>query len=602
MNRGNRTRRGPQRTPRESQDPRNLGSQGLQDPQDLGPQDQDPEDVIDSHLKLSKDTKSKVSLSHLLNYRSYRELEEYRSSRRRPRHYGGGSSASSTTPTTSKTPLSGMAYVNLHYKFIVNDGGNYAAQQLDPNVPVARDDIIQIIAPRGNSCPICLTDDFVAPRMITACGHIICLACLLSLLDTEVPNFNRKDALAVVVKYNDCPLCGSIIRKHETKPVLIRDIDDRFEVPKVGQDTVLTLMSRPHNKLFSVPKTVEDCHYSIHDFPDVTEEHLSGYLRIFKADYNYINAMYDKEIADITRLYHEEHALYQDDGTASKMATAEINKDKQLWHQKWQQRQQQQQQQQQHPQNHHHHHQNHHNPVLINSSNTFFYYETGFNAHDTYVLSPLDIKVLKTNYNHDYSQMPSSLIAHIETIHYEELTENSALKKYKYLSHLPLGTTIGFIECNWYKNEWISSSTWETFKEDLTKRSKRTNQKFKREERNRQRALHNEEKRNKMFFDMENKGISSVDEYEDIVSGNMGSLSIIDNRMPELTQNEEAVESESLEEEKRYETTVWGTKIRSSSRPDDGDWEAEEMIRRAKEEMNKGGKGKKKKKMVLMSS
>ena len=546
--------------------------------------------IIESQLKNGKKvkgSKNQISINHLLDFQSYRDLEEYRSNQQRNRRRR--SSSHKRPYSHNKIQLTGMKFINVNFKFVVDGRKDYRIQELDPNVPVDTEDIIRIIAPRGNSCPICLTDEFVAPRMITSCGHIICLKCVLSLLANEVPQAKKRESAAIVEKYRECPLCFSIIRKHELKPVLINNVDERFEVPKVGDEVVMTLMARRVDQILALPKLLSfDNH--IRGFPDTKQLELLPYLRIFKGDSQYILEMYEKEKRDITAAYEEEKLIYGDDSSLVVESITYIDKEIELWNTKLLQNVEKQPS---------------HSHATDNNHPTYYFYETGFNAGCTYVLSPLDMKVLKTTYN-DYATLPSSLVAQIENIRYEELTTESSMNKYKYLSHLPLGSEIGFLECDWSNSEFISTETWESFKDDLLKRSNTSKRKLRKEERDKKRAMNEEETRTRNFFLHEN-GEADIEQGSSTLG--FGSLSIVDNReLPALSDQHVATESE-----KEYETTVWGTRIprneavSAQSAIEDDDWEAEEMIRKAKEEMSRqeqagGSKKKKKKKLVLLSS
>lgn len=550
--------------------------------------------------------KNQISIDHLFEFQLYRDLPEYQKLRRHPPRLRRSSGLDSK-PKKHHLFLHGMRFINVNYKFVVDYRKNYNAQQLDPNVPVDTDDILRIIVPKGNACPICLSEDLIAPRMVTSCGHILCLTCLLSLLESEVPKLMKKESSVIVEKYRDCPLCGSIIRQKDVKPVQIDNVDERFEVPKIKDEVVLTLMSRQPHRVFPLPRQLEQLNDTIDTFPWAaqTEPDLSQYLRFFKGDLAYLVGMYQTEMELIKRVYEEEKELYNDDGKFMRMALKNIDEDLALWSSKFA-------------------------TDLPDSAKAlranqpkvegvpFYYYQTGFKASTVYVLSPLDIKVLKSSYNNDYSHLPSSLVAQVENIRYEELTAETASTKYKYLLHLPLGTLIGFLECKWQNSEYISKETWETFKSDLTRRSKQSNKKFHSEESKRRRALKDEERRTREFFDRENNSIPYLDQ-DWMPPANFGSLSITDFRdLPALTSDGHTEEHESSTEQPEQETpklkkTVWGTSIPHSEIQtlDEGgenDWDPEEMIRRAREEMerqeanNSGKKKKKKKKLVLLSS
>ncbi|QWU88090.1 hypothetical protein CA3LBN_002355 [Candidozyma haemuli] len=541
--------------------------------------------------------KNQISINHLLDFQSYRDSPEYQKSQR-PRQRR----RSSNGPKKQHLFLHGMRFINVNYKFVLDYRKNYNVQQIDPNVPVDTDDILRIIVPKGNACPICLSEDLTAPRMITSCGHILCLTCLLSLLESEVPASMKKESKVIVEKYKDCPLCGSIIRQKDVKPVKIDNVDERFEVPKIKDEVVLTLMSRQPHRVFPLPRNFEELQETIDTFPWAAQQDpdLSQYSRFFKGDLAYLVSMYEAEREQIKAAYEEEKELYQDDGKYMRMALKNIDDDLALWSSKFNTDL---------PENAKAHQANKSN----GHGSTFYYYQTGFKSSTVYVLSPLDIKVLKSSYNNDYAQLPSSLIAQVENIRYEELSAETALTKYKYLSHLPQGTSIGFLECKWQNNEYISKETWNTFKGDLTKRSKQSSKKFHSEESKRRRALNDEERRTREFFNREN---NPHEEHDWMPPANFGSLSISDYRdLPALSAESQDLESSPEEQEQqeaqRLQRTVWGTSIPHSeiqSLEGEESWDAEEMIRKAREEMERqeasdtGKKKKKKKKLILLSS
>lgn len=499
----------------------------------------------------------------------------------------------------------------MNYKFVVDYRKSYNTQQVDPNVPVDTEDILQILVPRGNACPICLSEDLVAPRMITSCGHILCLTCLLSLLESEVPVHKKQESKVIVEKYKDCPLCGSIIRKHDVKPVQVENVEEQFDIPKIDDEVVLTLMTRKADLIVPLPRNLEPYGQAIDVFPWASQQdpNLAQYLRFFKGDLSYLVSIYEKEKEDILAAYEMDKELYQDDGKFVKLALKNIDEDISKWSLKFSE------------ENGHESHPGHHDSP--SSATTFYYYQTGFKSSTTYVLSPLDVKVLKSSYNQDYSQLPSSVIAKVENIRYEELTAETAITKYKYLSHLPQGTSIGFLECNWHRNEYITIETWDSFKGDLEKRTKQSQRKIKIEEKNRRRAINEEERRAREFIERENNGHPedlSYDAESWMHSASFGSLSISDHReMPLLasgTHKQSSVSNSGSSSENEKPTpamqrTVWGTQIPKSELQNvdddsENDWDAEEMIRRAREEIEKneaqGKPGKKKKKKIILLS
>lgn len=515
-----------------------------------------------------------------------------------------------------------MRFINVNYKFIVDYRKSYSAQKLDPNVPVDTDDILCIVAPQGNACPICLSSELVAPRMITSCGHILCLPCLLALLDSEVPTSMKREGKAVVEKYTDCPLCASVIRRCDVKPVLVDTTDVRFDMPKVNDEIVLTLMAREANKIVPVPKyTLDDVSSDLSkklfvsgQFPWADQLYTHPYLRIYKGDHTYVSTMYEREKEALRDAYEKDSDLFLADGKLLKLAILSIDGDLRSWKEKFESE-----------------YKNIENSIAPkpNSSysaalkpgssdsnkSSFFYYQTGFKCPTTYVLSALDMKILKHSYGSDYSQLPPSIVAKVENIRYEEMHEELATTRYKYISHLPLGTLIGFLECNWEHNEYISGTVWNEFKLELLKRTKNSLRKITKEEKSRQRALNEEERRAREYIENENNGGSrpSDDDPSWLNNAGMGSLTITDYREMPALSGDSPLDSRSLSADGAEPTqrSVWGTQIPKAEvvdeNPEDA-WDADEMIRRAREEIEKqelngkGKAGKKKKKYILLLS
>lgn len=622
--------------------------------------------------------KNAASINHLLEFQLYRDLPEYRLqhqndgsnsnwnrknyNRNRPSTYTSNHSSNYTSDYSpnyssnysstlnlinnydngsnnnhgrprgprkkSKAFLHGMRFINVNYKFIVDYRKPYTAQKLDPNVPVDTEDILCIVAPQGNACPICLSSELVAPRMITSCGHILCLPCLLALLDSEVPTAMKRESKVVVEKYTDCPLCASVIRRGDVRPVLVDTTDVRFDMPKVKDEVVLTLMARESNRIVPVPSymmTESDTDKlkkstgAIGQFPWADQLHTYPYLRIYKSDHTYVSSMYEREKAALRDAYENDSDLFLAGGKLLKLAIQSIDEDIRSWAEKFDS--QLKSSDFTAPQK----------PAKTESgTNTFFYYQTGFKCLTTYVLSLLDMKVLKMSYGSDYSQLPPSIVAKVENIHYEEMDEELATTRYKYMLHLPLGTQLGFLECCWEKNEYITEEAWVEFKLELMKRSKMSLRKSNQEEKSRQRAIKEEERRAREYIDRENNG-GSLDHDNDLWmnysgAGSMGSLAITDYReMPALSGElstdgsgglsgdaaDGANTTDVVDTTELTARSVWGTRIPKSEVVDDlpESWDAEDMIRRAREEIEKqeiSGKGKagkkKKKKYILLLS
>ncbi|KAI3403399.2 hypothetical protein KGF56_003820 [Candida oxycetoniae] len=537
--------------------------------------------------------RNQISINHLLDFQSYEDSDEYNQKKQKNRSRRGSSNQKQRV-LPPKLQLTGMKFINVNFKFVVDSRQSYRKQELDPNIPVDTENIISIIAPKS-SCPICLSSDLVAPRMIISCGHIMCLKCVLSMLEHEVPKAKKKESAAVIEKYRECPLCFSIIRKSELKPVIVDDVDERFEVPKVHDEVVLTLMARDPQRTLSLPKLLRDTTH-IEDFPNARDADLAPYSKIFKGDYQYLVELYEKEKENIVASHKKEMSLYGDETALVQRTLTHIDNEISSWTSKFATPPSKDAKPQKNENSTHHHHQH---------NQSFYYYETGFRASCTYVLSPLDMKVLKHTYER-YENLPSSVVAKIENIRYEELTSATSMTKYKYLSHLPAGTQIGFLECFWENHQCVSPETWSTFKDDLVKRTQQSSKKFRKEERDKKRAENDAETELKNFY---NDAMGS-EKFEAMSIADIPllprSTTTTNNNNNNNNNNDDDTEAVDLQ------TTVWGTKIPKSNinenvpsgedYDNNDDWgNADEFIREAKEKMMTMGRKKKNKKLVLLT-
>lgn len=485
-----------------------------------------------------------------------------------------------------KVVLSGLAYINAHNQFIVDPTADLRMAAFDANVPPEKLLIIRVVrSDSGVTCPICLGDEVVAPRMIALCGHIMCLKCLLSLLDSEVPAAKKREAKLIVEKYRECPLCSCIIRKTDVLPVVLTN--SAHATPSPDQKCHLQLMNRPHNRVVAIPAEYSAVHEIQVDFPTANSEpDLSLFLRIVKGTLDQLYDFYAVEKEHLLANHAVERELYKESDKYLNQAISHIEEEINHWTQTWGT--------QAAPKTR-----------LIHEppAPSFKFYQAGPSVGGTvYVLAQLDIKVLKTACGH-YDNFPSELTTKIENILYDELTQEKALGKYKYLAHLPAGTQIGFMECNWRNNPVILPEVWAMFEQELTKRLKKASSKRTRDERNRKKALAWEEQRTREFYHRENTHPSEIEEYEPTGGLGFGSLLIRDfagvTELPELSPQAAEVD------ESRYKKLVWGTTVLKLEEDDQDELEAAEMIRKAKEEMArlqqmKGGK--KKKRIVLAST
>jgi hypothetical protein len=107
-----------------------------------------------------------------------------------------------------------------------------------------------------------------------------------------------------------------------------------------------------------------------------------------------------------------------------------------------------------------------------------------------YYLAPLDIRILKSAFG-NFASFPSTLLPRVERVSTGHIMDDDLRKRTKYLSHLPYGCEVGFLECNW--TDVVAPEILDQFKEEIEKRRKRNRDKEYREEKDRLRAEREED-------------------------------------------------------------------------------------------------------------
>lgn len=530
----------------------------------------------------SRSRRGQISINHLLDFSlPSRDLNSNRLSyapRRRRR----------SSNHHDRLHLHGAEFINANYRFVVDYRNDYVSQIANPNKVLDDSSILRVIVPRGHQCPICLTDEIVAPRMIS-CGHLFCHTCLLSFLDSEP--LRKKDA--PVKKFKECPLCSLSVRPHEIKPALINQADERFEIPKVGDDVVMKLMAKPMDSILPIPHGLNLNHKKIGNIPWYSDSELHPHSRILKGGLKFVQKCYEDDKAAIVRQYDEDKLLYNDDNTYVVKALDEINFQLDLLKGSFQGNYDEP------------------NPLVcsmdnlsiteknlgLDDSNCYFFYQTSFNSTTRYFLSPLDIKVLLATYG-SYANFPTTLLLKVDNINYGAMVTEETLKRHKYFGHLPLGTELAFIDVNW-KNI-IPPEIYQMFSKELIDRRKKLLTKMKKEDKAKKTYENEQEQKTLDFFKQQNDGWGTYDNIPIQFDGS---------EVPLHPFGDDEIKTEP-EEMKEMTTTVWGTKIPKLQTNEheellQDDWDTEELIRKAKEseQTNNGTKRRgRKKKLVLLSS
>ncbi|GMM36374.1 Mag2 protein [Saccharomycopsis crataegensis] len=534
-------------------------------------------------------------------------------------------------------------FINVNYRFIVDHRGSYESQKLDPNIPIEKHNILRVITRNVNACPICLeTEDSVAIRMVS-CGHCFCYTCLLTYLDQEDDKKNKKETQNPHSKkmLKSCPLCAVKIEPSETLPVLYdrNSIEiDQFETPKVHEDAILRLMVKPHDSMVALPASINPDFKKVSDIPwccakddqKNLDSNMYPYARIMKGNLDFIINEYQKEIEMITEQFLNDQVMFESNNDKYvKQAIENIQREIKNIKSSFGETEDYVSFSSQNIMDRM-------NDLSINENkaikydigNAYFYYQTSFNSPTKYLLSTLDVKVLRAVFA-DYSNFPSTLVLPVENIvHGEILTEHN-VGKYKYISHLPFGTELAFLEINWLlgnkddKSFKLPSNIYSNFKREILNRSRSNKKRSQIEEHNRKVAERNLEIKTREFYERENeaffhpRGQYELNNYYDSPNSEHRGLEnyiSTDDFTPLSNGEEHSIDQTKPDENPtEYTTTVWGTKIKKSVAEENDDDEYDETgirtddilkkIEEQKANSDKGpGKKKgKKKKLVLLT-
>lgn len=618
-------------------------------------------------INILKTAKKGTNISHLLTYNYADDTSESQ--------YEKSSRSSRPKNQKKKTNrndihLHGLSYINANYKFILNSKGDYKANLIDPNLPFEMKDIYRVIVKQHDyHCPICMGEEFVAPRM-TKCGHIFCFPCLINMFE-NVKNDKTKTNLGN--QHNpliSCPLCSEVIReKFPLLPVLIEQVKEGED--KIGPMTYRTvsLMYRNHSRIYS--QAISNFYqfkgfngaipWINHNCTPLNYKQYSPYAnnsRLIFCDIEFVISCFEKEVEDIMTQKFVDQEVYGDSGIYYDIALQRIKNElsrlKDLCAEDDTKAPQQPDL----------------SSINLNSlsiSNSYeirlpsfkdgyYFYQCDINSRIHYYLSPIDVKVINHLFNvpdinkvHPDSissniahNLPVSLNLFVENINFEEGRVTPELvAKNPYLSNLPYGSEVGFLEVDWSKfdasfipiseEQLIESGSENSkypiqipqyLKKQLQNRSKNTKQKRHAEENARVRGELRREKETMEIFNRDDNAVEYPDSDEcDYSSNNKWSknkfIHIHDfDTMPVLNSSSGIVSSNSSEthlslpnanEDNKTsivttKTSVWGTLVPVVLDPEEEALKAEEsrriqeIIDKAKSEASNSEKGKKGKK------
>lgn len=533
-----------------------------------------------------KGRRAQVSINHLLQL-------QFPETKRSPESVPSRSSRRIQEKSSSHISLHGDSFINANYRVVADNRISYKEQSNNPNVPVPRDNIVRIVVPPDQNCPICLSEEPVVPRMVI-CGHIFCLSCLLNFFAAEEIVKNKDTGYVQRKKYKECPLCGSILRSQNFRPVMFES-GQNHERPQIGKESAFQLMCRPHGSMLPLPVHLGFDPLVVGDFPPVEMFQLAPYARMMTCSSAYAIELLEKDVDALKTQYEVDRVLYNDDGKYYKSALEELNSSMARVLQDLDKE-----------------------PVDVPSlaslqlgtnlkskydeSNAFFFYQTAFKSSTRYFLSPLDVKMLLFTFER-YSRFPDELRAVVENVIYDTVVTEELITRYKYISHLPIGTEVAMIELDWRSTDLIPQEVYEKFAPELKERRRRLHMRRIREDKQKKLYEKRVEQEHKEFYQKEN-GEEFIPEI------------IYDPSDPVLDSLRlESDDHEDVQESHKKERTVWGTSVPVDEQSSRENEEFETLLRERMQQAEgnnndpqtpasggKKDKKKKKSKVMLFSS
>ena len=435
-------------------------------------------------------------------------------------------------------------YVHANYRFIVDPRGDYHAQAEDADVHLDWNNVLQIIASsktQAASCPICLGEP-TAPRM-AKCGHMFCLPCLIRYMHSEDTNAPPPEKRA---RWKKCPICWDSVYVSETRPVRW-NVGQESDPPREGGDVVLRLVKRKPGTTLAMPRESADTMSQGDDVPWYFAAEVMDYARVMKGSEEYMTQQYDEALRAIEQQEKEDEAMFGEDmqwtRRAIRMLEESREKIKGMGNPPAQPNKPEATESEIRPERppiefthsddgvpemylRRHaelHPGNTASATVENGEEPAASTELDATTADSrpqvprtltemrqrntekpqpaeylfyhgllhYYLSPLDIRILKTSFG-SYRAFPSSILPRVERVSSGHVVDDDLRKRIKYLSHLPYGCEVGFLECDW--RDVVPAAVLEEFRPMLERRRRRNEEKDAREEKERVRIEKAEER------------------------------------------------------------------------------------------------------------
>jgi hypothetical protein len=326
-------------------------------------------------------------------------------------------------------------------------------------------------------------------------------------------------------RWKKCPICWDSVYISETKPVRWYTGQEGAP-PREGDDVVLRLVMRQPGSTLALPRDGADALGKAEDIPWYFAAEVTDYARIMKGSEEYMLGQYDNEIEELKRQENEDELMFGEEPEWTRKAVNAVNAAKEKIQgigdppsmpkqpaEKKPKRQPIQfkpvedtpemyfiqhssqsglnlptEQQSTTPPTQSNDQNPPPKPIHQGASNEAHYPDSPYFFYQAllhYYLAPLDIRILKSAFG-NFASFPSTLLPRVERVSTGHIMDDELRKRTKYLSHLPYGCEVGFLECNW--TDVVDPEILDQFQTEIEKRRKRNRDKDNREEKDRLRA------------------------------------------------------------------------------------------------------------------
>lgn len=397
-------------------------------------------------------------------------------------------------------------FIQANHRFVVRPNGDYRPQSMDPDAPIPWESILQIlVSPQTHmmACPICLSETPVAPRM-TRCGHIACLPCFIRYFASEDVATGLRGAS---LKFRKCPICWDSIQLSEIKPVRWYAINDGLDEdniavasePREGFDVAMRLFMRKPGSTLALPRddyiplsqvaVLPEGDVPWHYVPEILH-----YAWIVKGSTDYMHAEAQREIDDLEKMEKEDETAFGEDGFWTQKAVQRIRDIATSYADIGQGparqanlalstaiRKAETLSLHTVPEDIPYHNLQSSSRPNQPRETPYLFYQPRSASH--YYLSGLDVRILRRAFG-DYDNFPSAILARVEHITSPQTVDDEFRRRVKYLGHLPAGTQVSFLECDW--TEMVASDVLAVFTAEIEKRRRIRREKLVREEKERE--------------------------------------------------------------------------------------------------------------------